>query len=234
METNKQEIWEKYTLLDFMKILSIDSDNPSIKTEYYKYVAAINRFNRLLDRMYCVECGFLLHPMHEANFAYYRVVRFHCVNTDCIKSDKNNEENEIYLHHCLNGKCNGIIDSRDSKKCPNGMYICSNEYCGCCCSNEMFKRVLNNLRSTGGYISQKLTLAVDKELGHLERGLHFCYDCGAQMALIAADTYKCITCNIVYELNNNILIAQGHTQSKNSDKRISINSQQTDHDDLPF
>lgn len=231
---SKNEAWEKYTLLDFLKILSIDSDNPSIKNEYYKYVGSINRFNRLLSRMYCEECGFILHPLHETNFAYYRVVRFHCENIDCTKSDKNIEENEVYLHHCLNGKCNGIIDSRVSKKCPNGMYICSNEYCGCCCSNEMFKRVLNNLKSTGGNISQKLTIAVNQELGHLEKNLFFCYICGEQMALIFTDSYKCKTCNIEYELNNNNLIGQGRTQAKNANKQISINSKQADHDDLPF
>lgn len=199
----EKEPWEDYTMLDFLNILSEDTKSPQAKDEYYKFVGTINRFNRLLERMYCEECGNILYPMAQSNFGYYRVIRFHCENLDCSKSNKGIKENEIYLHHCLNGKCNGIIDSRRSKQCPNGLYICSNEKCGCCCSNEMFNRVLNNLKTTGGNIHPNLINAVTNQLGHLDREEHFCYICGEMMEEISDEKFKCNSCNIQYDLTSN-------------------------------
>ena len=127
------------------------------KGKYYQFISTINQFNRLLERMYCDSCNHILYPIEDSHFAYHRVVRFHCANQDCSEY-----HNEIYLHHCLNGRCNGIIDSRWSKKCPNGLYICSNETCGCCCSHDMLSRRLQNLRTTGGISIRILLLLLKK------------------------------------------------------------------------
>lgn len=203
MASKDNEIWEDYTLLDFLKILKIDSSSEHAKKEYYKFVGTINRFNRLLDRMYCEECKEILYPIQESNYAHYRVVRFHCENKECSKSDKTKKENQIYLHHCLNGKCNAIIDSRKSKKCPNGLYICSNEKCGCCCSHEMMNRRLKNLQATGGFIHENLKNAVINKLGHLERAEHFCYKCGKQMDELRDDIFQCPTCSTLIDVSEN-------------------------------
>jgi cold shock CspA family protein len=196
--SDKKNIWEDYTMLDFLKILSEDISNPQVKDEYYEFVATINRFNRLLERMYCEKCENILYPIRQSNFAHYRVVRFHCENSECPEYHK-----EIYLHHCLNGNCNGIIDSRKSKKCPNGLYICTNNNCGCCCSNEMLKRRLQNLQETGGFIHDNLKIAVEEELGHLERAEYFCYKCGELMEEISKEQFRCNGCNIKYDLRRN-------------------------------
>lgn len=201
---HESEKWKEYTLLDFLTILGFDLDDGNRigdcieKGKYYQFVSTINRFNRLLERMYCEECGHILFPIEDANFAHYRVVRFHCENTECSQLHK-----EIYLHHCLNGKCNSIIDSRKSKKCPNGLYICSNENCGCCCSHDMMTRRLSNLQTTGGYIHENLRIAVENKLGHIERAEHYCYQCGELMNELGNDVFNCQICSIHYDVSKN-------------------------------
>jgi len=198
------ESWEHYTFLDFLTIIGFNLDDGNKvgdhteRAIYYRFISVINRFNRLLDRMYCEDCENILYPIKDTNYAYYRVTHFQCENKECREYHR-----EVYLHHCLNGKCNSIIDSRRSKKCPNGLYICSNIKCGCCCSHEMLNRRLENLKTTGGYIRKNQIEVVAKMEGHLERALHFCYKCGGKMAEIQDDIYKCNECNIQYDLKEN-------------------------------
>lgn len=196
--------WKNYTMLDMLKIYGFNLDDTNrvgdkiVDGQYYQFVSSVNRFNRLVDHLFCQECDQVLYPVDDSHFAHYRVTHFHCTNSNCSQHHE-----DIYLHHCLNGKCNGIIDSRVSEKCPNGLYICSNEACGTCCSTEMFKRRLEKLTQTGGYIHQNLQNAVSNNLGHLERKEYFCYQCGRQMKDIGTDTYQCENCNTTYEIGKN-------------------------------
>lgn len=104
----------------------------------------------------------------------------------------------IYLNHCFNRtKCKSIIDSRDSKQCPNGQYICPE--CGGCCSTENFRNRISNLVMTGGFVSPWLENFVKSSLGHWERGEYFCYSCGAKMEIDDADgIMKCPKCGTTY------------------------------------
>ncbi|MCH8549879.1 MAG: cold shock domain-containing protein [Balneolaceae bacterium] len=195
------EDWENYTLLDFCNIMGLDLDykkkNGELidKGKYYHFIVLLNRFERLLERLYCNSCDHVLYPVEDSNFAHYRVTRFYCENKSC-----NQHHNEVYLHHCLNSKCNSVIDSRVSKKCPNGLYICENEECGSCCSHDMLSRRLDGLRSSGGYIHEDLVNAVENRLGHLERGIKFCYECGDEMEDFNENKFKCDNCNITYDI----------------------------------
>ncbi len=191
--------WEKYTLLDFCEILGLNTDETNKmgdyipKGYYYQFIALINRFNRLLEKLYCKDCGHILYPSDfgTSNFAAYSVVRFQCRNIEC----NNNEE--IYLNHCLNGQCNNIIDSRISERCNNGLFICDN--CGSCCSHNMLERRLSNLKLTGGYIHDNLVKCVNEKLGHLERGEYFCYKCKSEMTETSDDIFQCSNCNVKYD-----------------------------------
>lgn len=199
------EEWNRYTLLDFLTILGLSLDDSNRvgdsieRGKYYQFISEINRFNRLLERMYCKVCDNILYPIEDSNFAHYRVSRFSCTNEKCSEYRK-----EIYLHHCLNGKCNGIIDSRKSEQCPNGLYICDNKECGCCCSHEMLKRRLENLKVTGGYIHQNLETLVNNLSGHLERAMHYCFKCGALMIEMPNDVFRCNRCDIQYDVSKNM------------------------------
>jgi hypothetical protein len=191
------EEWLDYTLLDFINILGLCViEKGKYGTFdiglYNQFISQINRFNQLLDKIYCKECHHILYPVETGNFAAYAVVRFNCENKNCGEY-----KNEIYLNHCLNGKCNALIDSRDSKKCPNGLYIC--QVCGSCCSHSMFKRRLENLQTTGGLIHDDLRLKVSKNEGHLERAEYYCHSCGKMMTEVSNDNFKCFECNVTYQ-----------------------------------
>lgn len=189
--------WDSYTLLDFCEILGLNTDEQNRmgdfipKGNYYQFIGLINRFNLLLERLYCEACNEILHPVDTAHFAAHTVVRFHCVNNSCSNKD------EIYLNHCLNGQCNSIIDSRVSQKCPNGLFICST--CGSCCSHEMLKRRLNNLQTVGGYIHPNLIRDIQELTGHLERAEYFCYKCKKETEEINAEVFYCKECDVKYD-----------------------------------
>lgn len=194
--THSVEEWEKYTMLDFLNLLGLSvTEKGTYGTfengKYNQFISQINRFNQLLDKIYCKECNHILYPVESSNYAAYSVTRFCCENEKC-----NEHKKTIYLNHCLNGKCNSIIDSRDSKKCPNGLYIC--QVCGSCCSHSMFIRRLNNLEKTGGLIHPDLSLKIENKAGHLELAEYYCHSCGKMMTEINTDVFKCFDCNVVY------------------------------------
>lgn len=230
---HKTDEWEKYTLLDFCEILGLNTDETNKmgdyipKGHYYQFIALINRFNRLLEKLYCKDCNHILYPFETGHFAANTVVRFQCKNEAC----SNNEV--IYLNHCLNGQCNCIIDSRVSKRCDNGLFICDN--CGSCCSHNMLERRLSNLKLTGGYIHNNLVKCVNEKLGHLERGEYFCYKCKSEMMEISNDFFQCSNCNIKYDTTK-YKFKRPH---KNLKKNISTNANNKeesndDNFDYPF
>ncbi len=197
-----KKIWEYYTFLDILKILNINVDEYKKSPtdfipngEYYKFIGQINAFNRLVGKLYCEECNELLYPVESSHFALYRVTRFHCINEKCSEYHK-----PIYLSHCLNGECHNVVDSRVSKRCSNGMYICDS--CGTCCSNELFKRRIDNLKTTGGYIHSSLIHRLNEKQGHLEKAEYYCYKCGGMMAEMSEFVYVCPRCEgVIYDFS---------------------------------
>jgi hypothetical protein len=192
------ENWDNYTLLDFCEILNLNTDETNRmgdfipKGHYYQFISLINRFSRLLEKLYCEECNEILYPTEHSHFAAYSVVRFCCENKNCKKHKK-----EIYLNHCLNGQCNAIIDSRVSQRCDNGLFICND--CGSCCSHNMLERRLSNLKVNGGKIHSNLINCVNLKLGHLERAEYFCYKCKVQMKEVKDDVFHCTNCEVKYD-----------------------------------
>jgi cold shock CspA family protein len=201
---HQAEEWESYTLLDFLLILGFDLSSGSRvgdvteRGNYHQFIGLINRFRILLDRLYCRECDHILHPVEDSNFAHYRVVRFHCRNNDCTQQHRG-----VYLHHCFNRKCDAIIDSRDSKKCPNGWYICANNECGCCCAHVKNVKRKENLEKVEQHVPSKLEYDIEHLVGHNERADHFCYLCSKQMEEIANEVFVCRPCNNTYHLIGN-------------------------------
>ncbi|MEJ7677892.1 MAG: hypothetical protein WKG06_08500 [Segetibacter sp.] len=99
---HNHEKWMYYTLVDFCEILGLNTNETNRlgdfipKGHYYQFIGLINRFNRLLEKLYCEECSEILHPVDIANFAAHTVVRFCCENDKCGQHKK-----EVYLNHCL-------------------------------------------------------------------------------------------------------------------------------------
>lgn len=196
----KKEVWESYTLLDILRILNINTDEYKANEEaiidghYYKFLGHINAFNRLLDKLYCKGCDELLYPKESSHFGLYRDTKFNCINNTCSK-----QEEIIYLNTCLYGECSSIIDSRVSKRCDHGLYICEN--CGTCCSHSMFKRRLDSLKLLGGYIHPELKYNVETQNGHLEKAEYYCYKCKGMMTQEDPKHFTCNNCQVNYDLS---------------------------------
>ena len=166
--------WESYTLLDVARALGCDVDDHDRaghvipNGRYYAFVGAVNRVNRLLPHLQCGSCRNPLYPEKTSHFAHYRVTQFWCLEGSCT-----HHRETVYLHHCLRGACEAIIDSRDTKKCPNGWYVCTSPTCGACCSDRTFTRRAENLAIVGASDGSR-----GEERGHLEASQAFCSRCG--------------------------------------------------------
>lgn len=191
------EEWEHYTMLDFMRIFHIPVDyinkmNGTTKFGYYIFFNTyLKGFAKFYEHLKCRKCGELLHPKDISNFATMSVTEFSCQNPDCSEKDVT-----VYLNHCFNRpKCTAIIDSRDSRKCPNGRYICPE--CGGCCSTKNEQQRLSNLNLTGGHIPQNLTNFINHNLGHWEKNEFYCYACGNKMEFVEGK-WVCPSCGSTY------------------------------------
>lgn len=179
-EIHNSEQWEKYTLLDFLKILKIGFR----EKDFEIYLSIINKANRFLKHLNCRECKHILRPVRQSNYAFYGVNNFNCTNDNCKEKGK-----EIYLTHCLNGKCEQEIDSRDSVKCkPDGVdsekcgwYVCN--YCLSCCSDDVINARISNLKSRG----QEYQCHTN---GHRNLGVISCNKCGNAMESNEIDNEK--------------------------------------------
>ena len=187
--------WEQYNVLDFMRILHIPTDYVNAlgkRTKYGYYIilsSYLISFAKFYEHLKCRGCGQLMKPENVSNFAFRAVTQFSCVDENCEEYGKT-----VYLNHCFNTfKCNATIDSRDSKKCPNGQYICPE--CWACCSTENYRIRIANLTKTGGEISRWLMDFVNDDKGHWEKDEYYCYKCG-EMAIVENDMLRCPSCQI--------------------------------------
>ena len=157
---------------------------------YISFASVMNRFRQLKEHLFCRCCKEMLQPYNLANYSVHTVTRFECVNGSCQDS----RDKKIYLNHCFNSKCNAIIDNRDSKKCPHGLYIC--EKCGSCCSQEFFQRRLSALRTNNpNYASNSFYITIQSlfnaQKGHLDNGITYCHKDGELMTSKGNGVYGC-------------------------------------------
>lgn len=131
--THEVANWKNYSIIDFLEILGIQYDPNDIQLLY----ATINKVNRFLERLNCRSCKRILKPVSNSNYGFYRVSQFYCDNEVCHNSEK------IYLSHCSNSRCYGLIDSRDVVQCSNHWYIC--ETCFSCCATKNIEQRKENL-----------------------------------------------------------------------------------------
>lgn len=128
----------------------------------------VNKINTYLKHLKCKECNGVLRPT-DIGTGYYRVSYFKCTNHSCVVC-KNDET--IYLTHCINPKCEEVIDSRYTRQCDHGWYIC--RHCYGCCSTE---KIQNRIK----YYDQINKPYKGATVGHKELGEIFCPDCGKKI-----------------------------------------------------
>lgn len=204
------ENWEEYTLFDLVNIMGFNLAEHSKDGNfiykiglYTRFVEILNKFDIFLKHIYCHDCGNILYPSETSNYHGSLATTYVCKNEDCPSNEK-----EIYLNNCLNGQCNNIIDSRESKKCPNGWYICKE--CGSCCSTIAMDNRIKKLNKVGGKISDHLRKFIFEKKGHLEKAEYCCYNCGQFMIEVSNNLYKCNDCGIEYDLSKYSKIHNKH------------------------
>ena len=183
--------WHNYTLFHLSEIIGYtkihktdagyEPDN-SIRS----FVATLNKARQKFLRLRCIECGHLMFPTRTIGYNVYN--RYSCINPLCLEFQK-----EVYLNFCYKCKT-GFIDSRDTKQCPNGWYICPN--CLSCCDDTLYERMrqryVSNDKPVPSYITQRLKYA------HNNNGIYYCPKCGNKLN----DNKKyCEICNQTYPVS---------------------------------
>lgn len=175
--------WEQYQLIHLLDILGYnvlkEEDAGCIPCDdYVQFTYQINRAVRFAKLFVCRECGHILFPQKTGDYN-----RYVCLYGSCGQYGK-----KVYLSYC-HGCKTGLIDSRDTRKCPNGLYICP--VCGKCCSNDFYEMMADRYRRlyrrVPSFITEKLGA------GHFDLGMQYCYKCGA-----LKDEKGCPQCDIEY------------------------------------
>lgn len=166
---NKEPDWKELTLIHILEIIGYhileETEAGFIPNPVYiQFVTQINKAIRFAKRFVCKECGHILFPAQQKGHT-----KFKCLMPACPEYNK-----EVYLNYCHDCK-KGIIDSRETKQCPNGLYICPS--CNSCCSNDYFEFMRERYRIQGKSIPAFITRNLGK--GHRDQHMVFCYKCGS-------------------------------------------------------
>lgn len=193
--------WEEYTLFHLMEIIGysklreIDGvfEPDGIITEF---IVVANKALKTLARLKCRSCGHLMFAVGgEKKYNQYN--HYSCINPNCEENNK-----PVYLSYCHNCK-KGLIDSRDSKQCPNGWYICPT--CLSCCTDELYERQAQRYVLSHRPIPERIQTKLG--LGHNDKNRYFCPTCGAELEVQEQPFIAyCKSCDKKY--NNGISIHQ--------------------------
>jgi hypothetical protein len=153
--------------------LNLIADNNKINKQLFQDLhSRLNWLNSAAPHFYCESCGRILEASSKkgSKLNAHAITWFECQNVMCNKQGM-----QIYINHCWNERCRTIVDSRETSKCPNGIYIC--HMCGVCCGEKMFE---HKKRAGLPYPPYK----------HYERDMYFCYKCGRPLTK-QGDRYYC-------------------------------------------
>lgn len=173
--------WWKYSLYHLVEIIGYPmlhkmdagyEPDDAVRT----FIAIVNKVLQKFKRLKCRGCGHLMFANKSRGFNRYNY--FSCVNPLCPENGKS-----IYLNYCF--KCKrGLIDSRDTKRCPNNWYICPD--CLSCCDDNMYARQVQLYILANKPVPDKLNAMLGH--GHNDKNMFFCPDCGSQL-LITKDEH---------------------------------------------
>ena len=166
----KDPDWKHFGLLHILDIMGYEVFEETeagyfANNSYRRFINQINKAIRFYKAVVCRECGQILFPAHEHGQA-----RFKCVCPTCTEFNK-----VVYINNCYNCK-KGLIDSRDTTKCPNGTYICPE--CSSCCSNSYYESLALRYTKQGKAIPKSISMNIGK--GHADINVFYCSKCGSQ------------------------------------------------------
>ncbi len=186
--------WSRYTLYQMSEIIGYSKlheteagyeADESISRFIYTANRAIKQFRRLC----CEKCGHLIYPIKNQDFNRHN--NYSCINPNCSEYNK-----PLYLNYCYNCKT-GLIDSRISKRCPNGLYICPE--CLSCCNDQLYDNAARKYELS----NQPVPQGIQKRLGqgHNDHDIYYCPYCGCKLEDIPEHKMHCSQCGKDYIIN---------------------------------
>lgn len=192
----KESNWQNYTLFHLSEIMGFPKlhatvagyePDPSIR----QFIAITNKVMQKFRQLKCRACGHMMFTERSSGFNHYNY--YECVNPTCAEV-----RIPVYMNFCFKCKT-GLIDSRDTKQCPNGWYICPT--CLSCCDDEQYERQAQRYILTKRPVPSSIQ---DKRgYGHNDKDEYFCTKCGNPIQIIDngnGKTYRgCPKCNLFFE-----------------------------------
>ena len=157
----------------------------------WQFIAITNKVMQKFRRLKCRACGHMMFTERTSGFNRYNY--YECVNPTCAEV-----RIPVYLNFCF--KCKkGLIDSRDTKQCPNGWYICPT--CLACCDDEQYERQAQRYILTKRPVPSRIQ--EKRGHGHNDKGEYFCPQCSNPIQIIDdghGNTFRgCLECNINFD-----------------------------------
>lgn len=174
----KQNNWHDYSLYHLVEIIGYPKLHETEAgyepdSVVWQFIAITNKVAQKFKRLKCRSCGHMM-------FSSYRVTGFNrfnyygCLNPACQERGK-----LVYLNFCFHCK-KGLIDSRDTKQCPNGWYICPS--CLSCCDDAQYERQAQRYVLSGRPVPEGIESK--RGHGHNDKDIYFCPQCGSQIEII--------------------------------------------------
>ena len=188
--------WTQYTLFHFAEIIGYPKLH-QVECGYEPdgiialFIVVANKAMKKFTRLKCRACGHLMYPVKRDNFD--RNNYYSCINPTCSEYEK-----AVYLNYCYRCK-KGLIDSRDTKQCPNGWYICPT--CLSCCDDKQYERLAQRYVISHLPMPNRIQSKLGK--GHNDKGSYFCPLCGSELD-ITYDNSNCFSayCKLCNETFN--------------------------------
>ena len=191
--------WEQYTLFHYAEITGFPKLH-QVGGSYEPdgiislFIVVANKALKMFGRLKCHTCGHLIYPVKRDNFDksnYYS-----CINPTCPEYERT-----VYLNYCYRCK-KGLIDSRDTKQCPNGWYICPT--CLSCCDDKQYERLAQRYVISHLPIPNRIQSKLGQ--GHNDKGSYFCPVCGSELD-ITYDSSNCFSaycksCNEIFKVSD--------------------------------
>lgn len=196
-QTLEEEInWYNYTLFHLSEIIGFPMLHKTVagyepEPTVWQFIAITNKVMQKFRRLKCRACGHMMFTERISGFNRYNY--YECVNPTCAEVRQ-----PVYLNFCF--KCKkGLIDSRDTKQCPNGWYICPT--CLACCDDEQYERQAQRYILTKRPVPPRIQEKRGK--GHNDKGIYFCPKCGNPIQEIDdghGNIFRgCPNCNINFD-----------------------------------
>ena len=193
----EQNDWHHYSLYHMVEIigfkkLHMSSGGYEPDNVVREFIAVANKAMQKFKRLKCRGCGHLMFTDKSSGFNRHNY--YSCINPICSEVRK-----PVYLSYCY--KCKkGLIDSRDTKRCPNGWYICPT--CLACCDDEQYERQAQRYRIINRPVPERIAKMLGH--GHNDKGEYFCPDCGGPIGIVIDDRNgeerrSCLHCHKVFD-----------------------------------